>query len=183
MLVCARGHPTAEELRVQSSALPWDHCWAWALTCACLCAGVCFRGFRLATRGTLEWIMGAAEAGARLWPSSGAEWIILWVFSGCQPLLCWGKSHLHIAEKSPVLLGSGKWSSADLVCKNGSRCCFYQKSSRGWTGWKRKKSGEREKKTTENPQGSNGAEKKGMGSLMSSLPPSPFVGLCRIINL
>lgn len=80
MLVCARGHPTAEELRVQSSALPWDHCWAWALTCACLCAGVCYWGVRLATWGTLEWIMGAAEAGARLWPSSGAEWIILWVF-------------------------------------------------------------------------------------------------------
>lgn len=79
-------------------------------------------------RGTLEWIMGAAEAGARLWPSSGAEWIILWVF--CLPAiaLLGGKSHLHIAVKSPVLLGSGKLSSADFVCQNGSRCCFYQKS-------------------------------------------------------
>lgn len=80
MLVCARGHPTAEELRVQSPALPWDQCWAWALTCACLCAGVCYCGARLATWGTLEWIMGAAEAGARLWPSSWAAWIMLWVF-------------------------------------------------------------------------------------------------------
>lgn len=103
--------------------------------------------------------------------------------SGCQPLLCWGKSHLHIAAKSPVFLGRGKWSSTDLACKNGSRCCFDQKSSRGWTGWKRKKSGEREKKTTENPQGSNGAEKKGMESLRSSPSPPRFVALWRIISL
>lgn len=89
-------------------------------TYACVCAGGrCWGAWpgTLARSGEL-WVLQRLEQDYDL--ARGRSGLFR-ECSGCQPLPWWAKSHLHLALKSPGLLGSGNraavTASADFLCK------------------------------------------------------------------